>query len=54
MTDYKSTINLPQTGFPMKADLANRERKQLERWACAGYLRAHSRGLKGAAGLRAA
>jgi isoleucyl-tRNA synthetase len=33
VTDYKSTINLPQTGFPMKADLANRERKQLERWA---------------------
>ena len=25
MTDYKSTINLPQTDFPMKADLANRE-----------------------------
>ena len=33
VTDYKSTINLPQTAFPMKADLANRERKKLERWA---------------------
>ena len=33
MTDYKQTINLPQTDFPMKADLANREPKQLERWA---------------------
>ena len=33
MTDYKHTINLPQTDFPMKADLAQREPKQLERWA---------------------
>ena len=33
MTDYKNTINLPQTDFPMKADLAQREPKQLERWA---------------------
>ena len=33
MTDYKNTVNLPQTDFPMKADLAQREPKQLERWA---------------------
>ena len=33
MTDYKHTLNLPQTDFPMKADLAQREPKQLERWA---------------------
>ena len=33
MTDYKSTINLPLTEFPMKADLAQREPAQLERWA---------------------
>ena len=33
MTDYKQTVNLPQTDFPMKADLANREPKQLESWA---------------------
>ena len=32
MTDYKQTINLPQTAFPMKADLANREPSQLARW----------------------
>jgi len=32
VTDYKTSINLPQTDFPMKADLANREQKQLERW----------------------
>ncbi|MGH8230749.1 MAG: isoleucine--tRNA ligase [Steroidobacteraceae bacterium] len=31
--DYKSTINLPQTDFPMKADLAQREPVQLKRWA---------------------
>ncbi len=33
MTDYKHTLNLPQTNFPMKADLAQRELKQLEHWA---------------------
>ncbi len=33
MTDYKQTVNLPQTDFPMKADLANREPRQLESWA---------------------
>ena len=32
MTDYKATINLPQTDFPMKADLAQREPKLLKRW----------------------
>ncbi len=32
MTDYKQTINLPQTDFPMKADLAAREPALLERW----------------------
>ena len=32
MTDYKQTINLPQTDFPMKADLAQREPAMLRRW----------------------
>ena len=32
MTDYKQTINLPQTEFPMKADLAQREPAMLRRW----------------------
>jgi len=32
MVDYKATINLPNTGFPMKADLANREPGMLEGW----------------------
>jgi isoleucyl-tRNA synthetase len=33
VNDYKRTVNLPQTDFPMKADLAAREPAQLERWA---------------------
>ena len=32
MKDYKHTINLPQTGFAMKADLAQREPAMLARW----------------------
>jgi len=31
--DYKATINLPNTAFAMKADLAQREPKQLAAWA---------------------
>jgi isoleucyl-tRNA synthetase len=30
--DYKSTIHLPKTDFPMKADLARREPRQLAAW----------------------
>jgi isoleucyl-tRNA synthetase len=30
--DYKQTINLPKTDFPMKADLARREPEILKRW----------------------
>ncbi len=30
--DYKNTLNLPSTRFPMKANLANREPLQLEQW----------------------
>jgi isoleucyl-tRNA synthetase len=33
VTDYKKTVNLPRTDFPMKADLAQREPLQLQRWA---------------------
>lgn len=32
MTDYKSTLNLPQTKFAMKANLAQREPETLKRW----------------------
>ncbi len=30
--DYKNTLNLPQTSFPMKADLVAREPQRLEQW----------------------
>jgi len=32
VADYKHTINLPNTGFPMKADLAKREPVMLAEW----------------------
>ena len=32
-TDYRSTVFLPQTDFPMKGDLPKREPQLLERWA---------------------
>jgi len=32
-TDYKATLNLPKTGFPMKASLSSREPLLLEEWA---------------------
>ncbi|NNL17144.1 MAG: isoleucine--tRNA ligase, partial [Boseongicola sp.] len=34
--DYKETLNLPQTDFPMRAGLPNREPAWLERWADMG------------------
>ncbi len=30
--NYKDTLNLPQTGFPMKASLVEREPQRLEQW----------------------
>ncbi len=32
MNDYKNTLNLPQTDFPMKANLAGREPEVLKHW----------------------
>jgi isoleucyl-tRNA synthetase len=32
MADYKHTLNLPQTDFPMKANLAQREPQRLQQW----------------------
>lgn len=32
MSDYKLTLNLPETGFPMRGDLAKREPGMLQRW----------------------
>ena len=34
--DYKDTINLPNTAFPMKANLANREPQMLKQWEESG------------------
>ena len=44
MSDYKKTLNLPQTAFPMKANLAQREPETLKKWesinACAAMVEA--------------
>ena len=32
MTDYKNTLNLPDTRFPMRGDLAKREPLMLKAW----------------------
>src|SRR5258706_4660225 len=45
--DYKNTLNLPQTGFPMKADLVTREPQRLEKWQALGLyekIQAHRAG----------
>src|SRR5215467_3650933 len=34
--DYKNTLNLPRTDFPMKADLVAREPERLKQWEAAG------------------
>jgi len=38
--DYKNTLNLPQTAFPMRANLAQREPAILARWEETGLYRA--------------
>jgi isoleucyl-tRNA synthetase len=32
MSDYKATLNLPDTAFPMRGNLANREPEMLKVW----------------------
>jgi isoleucyl-tRNA synthetase len=32
MTDYKATLNLPDTDFPMRGNLAQREPEMLQHW----------------------
>ena len=32
MADYKDTLNLPDTGFPMRGDLAKRETALVQKW----------------------
>jgi len=36
MSDYKSTLNLPKTGFPMRGNLPQREPQILKRWQAMG------------------
>lgn len=36
MTDYKATLNLPDTDFPMRGNLANREPEMLKQWQESG------------------
>ena len=45
--DYKKTLNLPKTAFPMKANLAQREPERLQRWqdmALYRLIREHTQG----------
>jgi isoleucyl-tRNA synthetase len=47
LMDYKETLNLPRTAFPMKADLPRREPEILKRWGemdLYARIRAQSRG----------
>jgi isoleucyl-tRNA synthetase len=39
VTDYKDTLNLPKTAFPMKGNLAQREPDMLKRWEEEGLYR---------------
>jgi isoleucyl-tRNA synthetase len=47
VTDYKDTLNLPQTDFPMRGNLAKREPEMLARWESQdiyGKIRTHAAG----------
>ena len=49
MSDYKETLNLPLTEFPMRGNLANREPAMLKRWQDEGIyqqIRDHQQGRK--------
>ncbi|WP_448549115.1 isoleucine--tRNA ligase [Thalassotalea fusca] len=49
MSDYKHTLNLPATAFPMKGNMANREPQMLKDWAekdLYGKIRAAKKGKK--------
>jgi isoleucyl-tRNA synthetase len=37
--NYKDTVNLPKTDFPMKADLVTREPQRMEKWEQSGLYR---------------
>jgi len=46
--DYKNTLNLPRTDFPMKADLVAREPERLKKWETAGLYQQIQKGRTGA------
>jgi isoleucyl-tRNA synthetase len=49
MSDYKTTLNLPRTDFPMKANLSQREPEMLKKWEeidLYGKMRAIGKGRK--------
>ena len=49
MSDYKQTLNLPETSFPMKGNMAHREPQMLKAWAEDGLyakIRAAKKGKK--------
>jgi len=39
MADYKDTLNLPETPFPMRGDLAKREPQWVKEWQEKGVYR---------------
>jgi isoleucyl-tRNA synthetase len=47
MSDYKESLNLPETGFPMRGDLAKREPDMLKRWYDNGLYEAIRQAKKG-------
>ena len=47
MTDYKHTLNLPDTSFPMRGDLARREPLMLKNWLSASSTNAFVQRAKG-------
>lgn len=49
MTDYKDTLNLPNTAFPMKASLPQREPECLKAWQTSGIYEQIRKARKGAA-----
>src|SRR5437764_1644625 len=46
--NYKDTLNLPKTDFPMKASLTTREPEMLKRWEDAGLYREIQKAREGA------
>ncbi len=47
MSDYKATLNLPDTAFPMRGNLPKREPERLQQWQAAGLYQAIRRASAG-------